>query len=239
MPVKINIVFDMDDTMYDLMEPFRKAHEKIFAERVNYDINGLFMKSRVYSDIILEQEREGRVRKEDAFFERLRLTYKDAGLILKREESCLFEAEYRQSQADIRLFGFMEEVLDFCKENNITTAILTNGEGRGQRRKASALKLERWFPCDHIFPTGEIGWHKPDPRAFKAVEDRMNFHPGQTWYIGDTYESDIAGASAAGWHTIWLNHRGRPCPETPGKADIEINSGEELLPLLRGMGGIE
>lgn len=233
MHMEINIVFDMDDTMYDLMEPFRKAHEKIFAQKVTADINELFKRSRIYSDIILEQEKAGEIRKEDAFYERLRMTYQDAGLNLKREEGDRFEAEYRRGQADIKLFDFMEELLDYCKEENIPMAILTNGDGRGQRRKASALRLERWFQEDHIFPTGEIGWHKPDPRAFKAVESHMNFKPGQTWYIGDTYESDIAGASAAGWHTIWLNHRARPCPEAIGRADMEAGSGKELLPLLK------
>lgn len=229
---KINLVFDMDDTIYDLMDPFKKAHEKLFGDKVNMDVTRLFKKSRIYSDMILELEKAGKVRKEDAFYQRLRLTYKDAGLKLTKEEGLRFEVEYRRNQTFISIFSFMEEVLNYCKEKNIPTAILTNGEGAGQRRKASALKLERWFLPGHIFPTGEIGWNKPDLRAFKSVEVQMHFHPRQTWYIGDTYESDIAGAFAAGWHTVWLNHRTRPCPETPGKADIEINDGKKLLPLL-------
>ena len=229
---KVNFVFDMDDTIYDLMEPFKKAHEKLIGQKVNTDVIQLFKKSRIYSDIILEQEKAGKVSREDAFYERMRLTYRDAGLKLTKEEGRQFEAEYRRNQTLIRAFSFMEEVLDYCKEKNIPMAILTNGEGTGQRRKASVLKLERWFPPEHIFPTGEIGWHKPDIRSFKFVEAQMHFQPGRTWYIGDTYESDIAGAFAAGWHTIWLNHRTRPCPEAPGRADIEINDGKKLLPLL-------
>ena len=58
----VNLVFDIDDTMYDLMEPFKKAHEKFFAGRVSMDSTELFQKSRVYSDIILAQEKEGKIR---------------------------------------------------------------------------------------------------------------------------------------------------------------------------------
>ena len=55
----MNIVFDVDDTMYDLMEPFRMAHERYFADRTMADCAGLFDQSRIYSDVILEQERQG------------------------------------------------------------------------------------------------------------------------------------------------------------------------------------
>ena len=65
----VNLVFDIDDTMYDLMEPFKKAHEKFFAGRVSMDSTELFQKSRVYSDIILAQEKEGKIRREDSFHE--------------------------------------------------------------------------------------------------------------------------------------------------------------------------
>ena len=87
----MNIVFDVDDTMYDLMEPFRMAHERYFADRTMADCAGLFDQSRIYSDVILEQERQGIVRSEDAFFRRIQRTYQDAGIDVTREESDRFE----------------------------------------------------------------------------------------------------------------------------------------------------
>lgn len=230
---KINFVFDIDDTMYDLMEPFKKAHEKLFAERVSADCTGLFMKSRIYSDIILEKEKDGKIRKEDTFFERLRMTYEDVGLVISREESERFEEVYRYYQTRIEMFDFMEEVLDYCRQERIRIAVLTNGKSKGQRRKADALRLERWFDHDWIFPSEEIGYQKPDIRAFKEIENRMDFLPEDTWYIGDTYESDITGAKKAGWHTVWLNHRNRECPAGISEADRELKSGKELLPFLQ------
>lgn len=231
----MNLVFDIDDTMYDLMEPFKKAHEKFFAGKIPTDCSELFRKSRIYSDIILAQEKKGKIRKEDTFYERLRMTYQDAGLDITREESRRFEAEYRHGQTVITMFGFMKDVLDYCKEAKIPIAALTNGNHEGQWRKVEALNLRRWFLPEQIFISGDIGYHKPDIQAFRAVGKHMDFSPECTWYIGDTYESDIAGASRAGWRTLWLNHRMRPCPDKISAADKELNRGEELLPFIRSL----
>lgn len=231
----INLVFDIDDTMYDLMEPFKKAHEKFFAGRVRTDSTELFRKSRIYSDIILAQEKEGKIRREDSFYARLRMTYRDAGLEITREESDQFEAEYRYGQTVITMFDFMKDVLDYCKEEKLPIAVLTNGNHEGQWRKVEALNLQRWFLPEQIFVSGDIGYHKPDVHAFKAVGAHMHFLPEHTWYIGDTYESDISGASRAGWRTLWLNHRTRPCPDKVSAADKELTSGNDLLTFVRSL----
>lgn len=141
----MNIVFDVDDTMYDLMEPFRMAHERYFADRTMADCAGLFDQSRIYSDVILEQERQGIVRSEDAFFRRIQRTYQDAGIDVTREESDRFEQEYRYWQSRIRMFGFMKDILDYCRKERIPMAVLTNGNSEGQRKKTSALGLNRWI----------------------------------------------------------------------------------------------
>ncbi len=230
----MNIVFDVDDTMYDLMEPFRMAHERYFADRTMADCAGLFDQSRIYSDVILEQERQGIVRSEDAFFRRIQRTYQDAGIDVTREESDRFEQEYRYWQSRIRMFGFMKDILDYCRKERIPMAVLTNGNSEGQRKKTRALGLNRWIEEDRIFVTGEIGYHKPDIRAFRAVEERTGFGPRDTWYVGDSYESDVEGASRAGWHTVWLNHRKRPCPSLNSLAEVEVKEGRELLERLCG-----
>ena len=36
------LIFDLDDTLYDLSEPFRRAHAELFAERLGEDCNENF-----------------------------------------------------------------------------------------------------------------------------------------------------------------------------------------------------
>lgn len=229
----MNFVFDVDDTMYDLMEPFRKTHEKFFADRTSAECTELFFKLRAYSDVVLEREQRGEILPGEAFYQRLVPTYRDVGIEVSREESGRFEKMYRYEQSRIQLFDFMKEALGFCRENKIPIAVLTNGTRENQRRKIQALELERWFEPENLFVSGEVGCHKPDVRIFKAIEECTGFRPADTWYVGDSYECDIVGAAEAGWHAVWLNHRKRLCPEKQSRAEIELASGSELLSMLR------
>lgn len=166
----MNLVFDIDDTLYDLMEPFRLAHEKYFASRTSADVTELFRKSRHYSDMILSQEKQGLIAPEAAFSKRIQMTYQDAGLAVSDDACRLFETEYRLRQKEITL-----------------------------------------FPC---------------------IEETLNYAPEESWYVGDTYLADIISADAAGWHSIWFNHRKRNCQTETLLADIEVQNTEDLLDVI-------
>lgn len=92
-------------------------------------------------------------------FIRIQMTYRDVGIDVTWDESNRFEQEYRRRQNMICMFGFMRDTLDYCKREQIQLAVLTNGNSKGQRKKAAVLGLDRWFEADRIFVTGEIGWH--------------------------------------------------------------------------------
>ena len=46
----MNLIFDLDDTLYNLMGPFELVHKKLYADKTDADCTQLFMQSRVYSD---------------------------------------------------------------------------------------------------------------------------------------------------------------------------------------------
>lgn len=231
------IVFDVDDTMYDLMWPFYKAYEQVLADRTTAGCEELFLRSRINSDIVLEKEKQGLIKPEDAFYQRMKMTCEDVGVSIAREECEAFEKEYRYFQTRIELFDFMKEILDCCREKQISIAFLTNGNRRDQGKKISVLHLEQWFEENKMFISGEIGYHKPDVRAFQTIQERLAIQPAETWYIGDSYENDVLGAYNAGWHTIWLNHRRRKCPDLKCLAEIEVKSGADLLCLFKNYFG--
>ena len=53
-------------------------------------------------------------------------------------------------------------------------------------------------------------------------------------HVGDSLEQDVAGAGAAGVHTVWLNREGLT-NDTGIKADYEISSLTDL-PAILGVG---
>lgn len=129
------IVFDVDDTMYDLMWPFYKAYEQVLADRTTAGCEELFLRSRINADIVLEKEKQGLIKPEDAFYQRMKMTCEDVGVSIAREECEAFEKEYRYFQTRIELFDFMKEILDCCREKQISIAFLTNGNRRDQGKK--------------------------------------------------------------------------------------------------------
>ena len=211
----MNLIFDLDDTLYDLMGPFELVHKKLYADKTDADCTELFIKSRDYSDEIMEAEIKGDIPHEDCFYERIKRTYHDVGIEMNREDTEEFERLYRAYQKEISLSEGVEEFLDYCK-----------GRPKSQYAKVIALDLHRWFDDDHIFISGGIGYQKPDPMAFQYIEKMFSLNPEETWYIGDTYEADVVGADGAGWHTVWFNHRNRERLENC--ADVTVTSIEEL-----------
>ncbi len=225
----VKIIFDLDDTLYDLMEPFQKAHEEVFGDKTDVDCEALFMASRIYSDEAFYLVRDGKMPKEEEFTYRIRKTYQDVGLKPDRQETDRFEERYRYYQKHLHVPEGIRNILDFCVKQNMVIGILTNGTAVNQGKKIDVLGMERWFPKERIFISDEVGATKPDVRAFQAVEKSMGLDPEDTWFVGDTFEVDVDGAHNARWHIIWFNHRKRKAPEGARQPDLEVKSAEELL----------
>jgi putative hydrolase of the HAD superfamily len=86
-----------------------------------------------------------------------------------------------------------------------------------------------WTPrFHHIFISSEIGFEKPDPRAFRAVAQALALPPEAILHVGDGYAHDYQAARAAGWQALLVT----PHPPAAEPTAARINRLDELLPLL-------
>jgi putative hydrolase of the HAD superfamily len=106
-------------------------------------------------------------------------------------------------------------------------AVLTNGSGHFQRRKLGCLGVARCFEPDRIFVSGEIGYDKPDERAFRPMIQAFGVSPEEILFVGDNPSNDIEGAARLGMRTCWI--RLSPHHECPVVPDFTLTS-VELLP---------
>ena len=219
-----NVIFDVDDTLYDLMEAFEKTHKELFADKTKEACEELFKRSRTYSDEAFYMAREGKITNEEEFAYRIQKTYEDSGIKVSKEEAKQFEERYRYHQ--------IKTLLNECKKQGKTMGVLTNGTAEHQGKKLKTLELANWFEQDKMFISDVIGYTKPNVKAFQIVKEKMNLDPEETWFIGDTFEVDVVGAKNAGWHVIWFNHRGRSMPEGDVKPDIEVRTAQELIDVI-------
>lgn len=113
--------------------------------------------------------------------------------------------------------------------------IITNGPVAHQMEKAETLGLSRWFAPESIVVSGAVGVAKPDPRIFHIACERLGTRPEDCVYVGDSFASDVVGATSAGMPVVWFNHRHREAPAGPGvpSPDWVVEDEEGLLALLR------
>ena len=90
--------------------------------------------------------------------------------------------------------------------------LLTNGAPDIQRDKINSTGIGRYFT--DIIISGEVGYGKPDPQIYNLALSQLGATPENTWIIGNSLESDIAGAIAADMKTAWLNRNGVPRDES-------------------------
>lgn len=89
-------------------------------------------------------------------------------------------------------------------------ALLTNGPPDIQQLKLDATGLSDCFEV--VVISGEVGVAKPDPAIFALTLDRLGAAADTTVMIGDNWDRDIVGATAAGWSSVWVSGR-RPPPD--------------------------
>lgn len=106
-------------------------------------------------------------------------------------------------------------------------AILTNGWAPLQQRKAQVVGFQ-----GPVIVSAEIGAQKPSAEAFDALARALGVPPAEIAYVGDTPESDVAGALASGLLGVWFDAEGIAYPEQLPKPSQVIHNLAELYALL-------
>ena len=105
------------------------------------------------------------------------------------------------------------------------------------KEKVEALGLYRWFAPESIVVSGAVGVAKPDPEIFRIACERLGTSPESCVYVGDSFASDVVGATSAGMPVVWFNHRRREAPAGPGvpRPEWVVEDEQGLLALLKSL----
>lgn len=225
------VLFDVDDTLYDLADPFKKAYLDLFPEKEGLPLDGLFTASRKYSDLVFDKSQSGEMSMEEMYRYRIQHAFADFHEQISDEDAMEFQNHYVEYQGKIRLSATIQEVLVYCA-SKWRTGIITNGPSGHQWDKISVLGLEKYIPKEHIFVSGDLGISKPGKEIFWYAAAHMGVSPEEVCFVGDSFQNDAAGAKNAGMCSVWFNHRGYArlagiCP------DAEVRTEQELYEWLK------
>jgi len=85
---------------------------------------------------------------------------------------------------------------------------------------------------DELAFSSDLGMHKPDPRIFRHVMDRLDLAPDECVFVGDHPREDTEGARAAGMRAILKFHPRAPRPRRGMRPDARIEALNQLPALI-------
>jgi putative hydrolase of the HAD superfamily len=100
-----------------------------------------------------------------------------------------------------RLFDEVSPAWHELARHGYLLGIASNFDGRLRTICRGHPPLDK---CRHVFVSSEVGFPKPEPRFYQAVEEQLGLRPEQILLIGDDEAADVTGPIAAGWQAIWL-----------------------------------
>lgn len=230
------VFFDVDDTLYDHLTPFRLAVDEIIQPSPDFSYEAAYHRMRYYSDMLsLELGGAGSDAYESAVEDmrkrRFQLALQEFGVELSLDEAKHMQAAYIGCQYKIDMFAGARELLQQLAHDGYIVGLITNGPLEHQMNKIAAMNIGDIVPNDRLFISGAVGWDKPDKRIFDHVNEVTGTSPEYSFYIGDSWRNDVIGALEAGWRVIWFNHRGTQ-PESDHNPHFTATSYEELGQIL-------
>ena len=231
-------IFDLDDTIYNYMDPFANTIKELLAIDDPDQCWELYQSYRRFSDQVFPMSQSRTISLQEAGYLRTKLMAEFHHLDMDEPTIRKFHETYLYWQQHIVIQPLMKEIFGKLKQTDHKLAIITNGPGAHQERKIAALNLDEYFDPHHIFISGHYGFDKPDHRIFDIAISRLQPKKDAVYYIGDNYHADVVGAKNAGLKAIWLKIR--DYPEQPTKtieADHTVASYQELKALVDSLIG--
>ena len=194
----ITLLFDIDDTLYDMMIPFQSACHAVLGTQCDAFIEDMFKVFYRHSNRLLEDTQKGHLPIEIMRQKRIQLAAQEFGLTLSDETASSFQISYKENQEKIFISDTVREMLDDCCHHHAAAGIITNGPSGHQWQKALWLGLDHWFLREQVIISGDVGVDKPHVDIFRHVSEKLQLSGKEVWYVGDTFANDIVGPSQIG-----------------------------------------
>ena len=225
-----SILFDLDDTLYDQLQPFIKAFQLTFPSVKNINAEKLFKIFRQKSDEVFPSYQAHFLSQELMWEYRMSATMQAIGVSnYNYQQIMAFEKAYNFNLNHIKPYSEIISLIKYLLKQNYYLAIISNGDYQHQIKKITALKIDQYIPLNKIFISDCLGVAKPNPEIFLQVASRQNLLPPKMLYIGDNYINDIVAAQQAGLKTAWFNHRHVHLSSRKVLPNLEISSPSALI----------
>ena len=210
MPVRA-VLFDLDDTLYDHTEASRRSTAEAITVEPALAVAGLEMvqaENLRLLEVLHVDVAAGRTSVADARAERWRRVLTTFGGNPRNAYALAERARTAYRACEGPVPGAVE-LLDRLRSVGVLLGIVSNNDGAEQRGKLLRLGLAARFATAAF--SADHGVAKPDPRLFHVALAGLQLEPECAVHVGDSWETDVLGARAAGIRPVWFNRSCRPC----------------------------
>jgi FMN hydrolase / 5-amino-6-(5-phospho-D-ribitylamino)uracil phosphatase len=220
------ICFDLDNTLWDI-EPVLLRAERILADwlRGRYPLiperfdAGRMMEMR--AALLREEPHQAH---DLSYLRRETLARCAVEVGYDRDIAHDAFAAWHAARNELAPFDDVIPALDKLRER-FRLATLSNGNADLMR-----IGLSQHFEVS--LSAGELGFAKPDPRAYVSLADALTLKPEEILFVGDEPHADVIGPRAVGMQTVWVNRGGGEWPDGLPTANATVADLAELVTLL-------
>ncbi|MDA0837767.1 MAG: HAD family hydrolase [Planctomycetota bacterium] len=203
------VLFDLDDTLFD------HRHSCLAGVRAMREVIGrlhdvsdkkleetyLFWLERIHKRVLT-----GELSSDEARIERFTGFFSDFDYELNDDEFLVASEHYSAAyQLEWRTVPGSLEVLE-ALQGQVKLGIITNNLVEHQITKIQKCNIGHYF--DAVTISEEAGACKPEPEIFRIALERLGVKSEEAVMVGDSWESDIVGATSLGIRSVWLNRYG-------------------------------
>jgi putative hydrolase of the HAD superfamily len=189
----VAVLFDLDDTLCR----YPRSTDELLAEAFERTDVDPFFTAAEFQSLIPKVTGTSPLDLREKCFRRIAAAKGRSERVAER-----IAANYPEREpTDVEFVPGAERALEALAER-YRLGLVSNGTPETQRRKLETLDIEEHFE-EVGFGRPEIGV-KPDPAPFHRVLDGLGIAPDQAVHVGNSLESDVAGARAAGVPAVWL-----------------------------------
>ena len=132
---------------------------------------------------------------------------------------------FRRAEA-WELFDDVRPTLAALRARGLGLGLLSNFDTR-LYDVLEGLQLRTYF--DAVYISTEVGAAKPEVEIFEIALAQHHLAPAQALHVGDRWQEDVQGATAAGLQAVWLNRQRAPLPAATALQVFDLRQIPELL----------
>lgn len=206
-----HLFFDFDDTLWDFQKNSALVLEELFYqfnlnEKLGTDFENFLNTYQRTNLELWSQYYKRLVSKHEMRDNRFNTVFKQFGYDNYEENLIVTQHYLTRGPKGTFLKEGCIETLDYLKEK-YTLHVITNGFSESQRIKIEGSGLTSYF--DQVIISDEHQLIKPEEKIFRLAETLSGAERQECVMIGDSLESDIAGALNAGWEAIYFHESKR------------------------------